>query len=212
MRFRKESMEDRDYYEVLDLQSGADHSMILGAYWHLARKYKAAMDQDAVAGQALEELNRSFAVLGNPEARADYDRTHPRRRPMALAVPPATPETKRVSIEVCFWNLPAWQGMVAATCTFALAATALAAGARPLLVLVLAAVTIVAALLVLPEDILRGGRRPIRQRWRREVSASQLVKSTPKIIARWRNTSVEPDMMPLIDLAKGTKSSSPRSR
>ena len=149
-------MEERDYYEVLQLHPSADHAMMVQAYWHLARKYKIAMDRDAFAEHALEELNRAFGVLGSPELRAQIRQdTSPRHRDYYDA---PKPETKRVSIEVCFWNLPAWQGMLAATCAVALAAVALAAGARPLLVFCLAAATIVAALLVLPRATFSGRR------------------------------------------------------
>ena len=195
-------MEERDYYEVLHLHPSADHTMIVQAYWHLARKYKTAMDQDAFAEHAIEELNRSFAVLGAPESRAEYDRARA-GRPTASGEA-TEPETKRVSIEVSFWNLPAWQGMLAATCTVALAVVALASGAQPLLILGLTAVATAAALLVLPAAVLHRETMPFRTRWRRGLRAAELEKSTSQIIARWRRASGDPDTEgPLAELSKG---------
>jgi len=194
-------MEGRDYYEVLQLHPSADHAMIVQAYWHLARKYKIAMDRDAFAEYAIEELNRSFDVLGSPESRAAYDRA----RAAGLAIEDAPePETKRVSIEVCFWNLPAWQGMLAASATIALAVVALASGAQPLLILGLATIATLAALLVLPAGLLHGGMLPLRRRWRRGICAVELERSTSQILARWRRANGDSHAaMPLVDLSEG---------
>ena len=191
-------MEERDYYEVLQLHPSADHTMIVQAYWHLARKYKIAMDRDGFTEHAIEELNRCFDVLGAPESRAEYDRARAERT--ATSGEALEAETKRVSIEVCFWNLPAWQGMLAAACTVGLAAVALVAGAHPLLVLLLAVATIAAALLVLPHDFLQGGRISIRKRWKRKLCAVELQKSTAQILARWRQA--DGDCHRTIPLAK----------
>jgi curved DNA-binding protein CbpA len=195
-------MEERDYYEVLQLHPSADHAMIVQAYWHLARKYKLEMDRDAFAGHAIEELNQAFDVLGSPDLRAQYDGTRSRK---PSTYPDASEaETKRVSIEVCFWNLPAWQGMLAAACTVGLAAVALVAGAHPLLVFLLAVATIAAALLVLPDDSLQGGRIPVRTRWKRKLRAADFEKSTSQILARWRQAHGDGDAAgPLIELSKG---------
>jgi hypothetical protein len=195
-------MEERDYYEVLQLHPSADHTMIVQAYWHLARKYKIAMDRDAFAGHALDELNRAFQILGSPDLRSQYDRADSRKP--SLHSDASKPETKRVSIEVCFWNLPAWQGMLAAACTVGLAAVALVAGAQPILVFSLAIATIVAALLVLPADLLQGGRIPIRKRWKRKLRAVDFEKSTSQVLARWRQAHGDCDAAgPLVELSKG---------
>jgi len=194
-------MEERDYYEVLQLHPSADHTMIVQAYWHLARKYKIAMDRDGFTEHAIGELNRSFDVLGAPESRAAYDRARAER--VAASGDALEAETKRVSIEVCFWNLPARQGMLAAACTVGLAAVALVAGAHPLLVFILALATIAAALLVLPTDFLQGGRIPIRKRWKRKLRALDLQQSTAQILARWRRADGDCDRaIPLVELSK----------
>ena len=196
-------MEERDYYEVLQLHPSADHTMIVQAYWHLARKYKIAMGRDGFTEHAIEELNRSFEVLGAPESRAEYDRARAGRPAASDAALEA--ETKRVSIEVCFWNLPARQGMLAAACTVGLAAVALIAGAHPLLVFLLAVATIAAALLVLPDDFLQGGRISIRKRWKRTLRPFELQKSTSQILARWRQANGDCDRtIPLVELSKSS--------
>jgi hypothetical protein len=195
-------MEERDYYEVLQLHSSADHAMIVQSYWYLARKYKAGIERDGAAELALEELNRSFDILGDPESRAAYDEARAGKR---AGKETPEPDTKRVSIEVCFWNLPAWQGMVAATGAVALAIVALASGAPPLPTLGLTAIVLAAALLAFPERIpfLRS-RLPMRNRWRRELRASDLERSTSRIISRWRETTPESDSTAIVEFSKGT--------
>ncbi|HUS82971.1 MAG TPA: J domain-containing protein [Dehalococcoidia bacterium] len=195
-------MEERDYYEVLQLHPSADHAMIVQAYWYLARKYKAGMDRDASAEQALQELNRSFDVLGDSESRAAYDEARTGKR---AADETLDPDTKRVSIEVCFWNLPAWQGMLAATGAVALAILALASGAQPLPTLGLTAMVVLAALLALPEHIpFVQGRIPGTKRWRRELRAADLERSTSQIITRWRQTNPQVDGTTIVEFSKGT--------
>jgi curved DNA-binding protein CbpA len=191
-------VEERDYYEVLQLHSSADHAMVVQAYWHLARKYKNAMDGDAFAERALEELNRSFDILGCPESRAAYDEARAVEQRGDEAV---EPETKRVSIEVCFWNLPAWQGILAASATIALAVIALTSGTPLMLVAPLAGVAALAALLALP-SALGSHRMPFRQRWSRRIRAVELERSTAQAVARWRRANGESQKaVSLLDLA-----------
>ena len=201
---------ERDYYEVLQLHPSADPGMILQAYRHLARKYRASMAGNPFAERAMEELDRSFDVLGSPESRAAYDRERTARGTASRAA--RGPDTKRVSIAVSFWDLPAWQGMLAAACVVALAVIALAAGAQPLLVLALTLVATAAALLVLPRRLLREQRFHLRRQWRRELTASDLRASTSRIIGQWRHEHGESDAgVSLVDLMSGDKTGS-RSR
>ena len=178
-------MGERDHYEVLQIHPSADHAMVVQAYWHLARKYKLAMDRDMYAERALQELNESFEVLSSPERRAEYDCACAARR-QALAEEPAV---KRVSIEVAFWHLPAWQGMVAAAAGLALAVLALAADAPPVAVAPLAVVVVAAALLALPERLFAlGSGRSVhfRRRGKRGPRALEVEKATSKFVVRWR--------------------------
>jgi curved DNA-binding protein CbpA len=162
-------MEERDYYEVLLLHPDADHALVVQSYWCLARKYKAAMDLDAFAEHRLVELNRAFEVLGSPDLRAAYDCERAAR---AEANAPEPGITKRVSIEVSFWSLPAWQGMLAATACLGLALVALAAGTTVWAALPLAVIGVGASLVTLPSHFASSNeaRHHLgRQHWRRDL-------------------------------------------
>ena len=183
-------MSGQDYYEVLKIHPSADHEMVAQAYWHLARKYNATSAHDLGATKRLEELNEAFAVLGSPDQRADYNRSRA-ERPAAETEAAAK---RRVTIEVSFWRLPAWQGTIAATAALALATLALVADAPLVITLVFAAIAIAAALLPAREDW-----RPYPSKisdWstqgKRELTALELERSTAAIIARWRESTRSP--------------------
>lgn len=166
-------MEERDYYEVLQLHPDADPTMVMQSYWCLARKYKAAMDADAFMEHALEELNRAFEVLGSADSRIAYDCERARLAEMAAPEPEVT---KRVSIEVSFWSLPAWQGMLAATGSVALTVVALAAGAALWAALPLAVLAVGASLISLPSHFASSAEARHylgRRRWRRDLRVVQ---------------------------------------
>ena len=179
-------MGERDYYEVLGLHPSADHQMVVQAYWHLAHKYKVAMDRDGTVAEAIEELNQSFEVLVSPDKREAYDRARMEGRTDSDAAGQGC-VMKRVSLEVVYWYLPGWRAILAATAALALAATALLAGAQPLVVLALAVLTVGAALFVLPTE---RALSATRTRWlphgRPTASASELERSTAAVIERWR--------------------------
>ncbi len=190
-------MSGRDYYEVLKIDPSADHAMVTQAYWHLARKYNAASGYDLGAKKRLEELNEAFAVIGSPDQRADYNRSRT-ERPAEKAE--AAPK-RRVTIEVSFWRLPAWQGTIAATAALALAALALVAGAPLIVTLVFAAIAVAAALLPAREDwkpypSKMGGWSTQRER---ELTALEIERSTAAIIARWRASTGSEDRAHSLD-------------
>lgn len=178
-------MSDEDYYAILRLQPSADHVMVGQTYWHLARKYQLEMEEDPGAKRRLEELNEAFAVLGNPVERAAYDAA---RAAEAERDRESATHRRRVSIEVSYWRLPAWQGVLAATGGIALAALAFFAGASPAATLALAAVTVTAALLPMRDE----WRPPVREddpwssQGERELKALELERSTAAVVARWR--------------------------
>ena len=182
-------MSGQDYYEVLKIHPSADHEMVAQAYWHLARKYNAASAYDLGAKKRLEELNEAFAVIGSADQRADYNRSRAERPAVETEA-----AKRRVTIEVSFWRLPAWQGTIAATAALALATLALMAGAPLVITMVFGAIAIAAALL------------PVREDWKpypskigdwstqreRELTALELERSTAAIIARWREGTRSP--------------------
>jgi curved DNA-binding protein CbpA len=182
-------MRERDYYEVLQLHPKADHEIVAQAYWHLARKYNLAGAFDVTAKKKLEYLNEAFAVIGSPERRVEYDRWRTERlAATGQLAKDGSPLQKRVTIEVSFWRLPAWQGTIAAIGTLALAVVALLASASPIITLVLAAIAITAALAPTQEEW-----KPLLSnigdwdvRGERELRAHELQQSTSAILARWR--------------------------
>jgi len=182
-------MRERDYYEVLQLDPQADHEIVAQAYWHLARKYNLANAFDVTAKKKLEYLNEAFAVIGSPDRRTEYDRWRTERlAATGRLAKDGKPLQKRVTIEVSFWRLPAWQGTISAIGTLALAVVALLAGASPIIALVLAAIAITAALAPTQEEWkpLLSNIGDWNVRGERELRAHELQQSTSAILARWR--------------------------
>lgn len=67
--------EKRDYYEVLGVSRDADEDALKKAYRTLAKKYHPDMNPgDSEAEQKFKEVNEAYAVLSDPEKRAQYDR------------------------------------------------------------------------------------------------------------------------------------------
>jgi curved DNA-binding protein CbpA len=176
-------MSGEDYYTRLHLRPSADYTMVGQAYWHLARKYHLEMADDVSAKKRLEELNEAFAVLGNAVARSAYDRARAAEVKQGREM-----GQRRVSIEVSYWRLPAWQGVIAATGGVALAALALLAGASLAATLALMVVTVAAALLPARDE----WRVPAHERYgwstagERELRALDLERSTASVVSRWR--------------------------
>jgi molecular chaperone DnaJ len=65
-------MSDRDYYDVLGIAKSADAAALKNAY----RKRAKEVHPDCEGGceDKFKELNEAYAVLGEPERRAQYDR------------------------------------------------------------------------------------------------------------------------------------------
>jgi len=88
-------VENVDLYRVLQVDPQAETEVVEAAYRRLARKYHP--DTREVAGNTtprMQELNGAWAVLRDPERRADYDRTRASRLfafPAAITTVPAAP-------------------------------------------------------------------------------------------------------------------------
>ena len=67
-------MSDRDYYEILGIDKGADDDAIKRAYRTLAKKYHPDLHPgDAEAEANFKEVNEAYSVLSDPDKRAKYD-------------------------------------------------------------------------------------------------------------------------------------------
>ena len=64
----------RDYYEVLGVDRGADDAAIKKAYRSLAKKYHPDMNPNNAEAEAkFKEVNEAYAVLSDPQKKAQYD-------------------------------------------------------------------------------------------------------------------------------------------
>lgn len=193
-------MSKRNYYEVLGLHPSADHLMVVSAYWHLARKYKAAIAHDLRARRKLEELNEAFAVIGCPDQRSEYDLSltgdNPTRRRRFFGGRKREGKgTHRISIEVSYWRLPAWQGMMAATATLAVAALALIAGASVVITLILSVCAVAAALIPTTSDEWKAPGKPQPWGQEREQTTFDLDRAMSATVSKWRQ-DVDPSESP----------------
>src|SRR5688500_4885384 len=66
--------DQKDLYEVLGVDRGADADAIKKAYRKLAMQYHPDRNSDADAAERFKEANRAYEVLSDAEKRARYDR------------------------------------------------------------------------------------------------------------------------------------------
>lgn len=64
----------RDYYEVLGVSRDATEKEIRAAYRRLARRYHPDVCDEPDANERFQEIGEAYAVLSDPERRANYDR------------------------------------------------------------------------------------------------------------------------------------------
>lgn len=65
----------KDYYQILGVSKDASQEDIKKAYRRLARKYHPDLNPgDKAAEEKFKEINEAYAVLGDPQKRAEYDR------------------------------------------------------------------------------------------------------------------------------------------
>ncbi len=67
-------MADKDYYELLGVDRGADADTIKQAYRKLAKKYHPDLHPgDAEAERMFKEVNEAYSVLSDPQKKSNYD-------------------------------------------------------------------------------------------------------------------------------------------
>ena len=64
---------ERDYYEVLGLERGADDASIKRAFRKLAQQYHPDVSADPAAQDRFKEINEAYQVLSDPQGRQAYD-------------------------------------------------------------------------------------------------------------------------------------------
>ena len=67
-------MEQKDYYQILNVEENADAEQIKEAYRQLAFKYHPDRNKEKPdATETMKSVNEAYAVLSNPEKRREYD-------------------------------------------------------------------------------------------------------------------------------------------
>ncbi len=70
-------MNQKDYYEVLEVEKEASPQQIKEAYRRLAFQYHPDRNKETPAGvERMKEINEAYAVLSDPKKRKDYDAFH----------------------------------------------------------------------------------------------------------------------------------------
>ena len=64
----------RDYYEVLEVSSGASDEELKRAFRRQALEYHPDRNKEAGAEEKFKEINEAYQVLSDPEKRTAYDR------------------------------------------------------------------------------------------------------------------------------------------
>jgi curved DNA-binding protein CbpA len=84
----------RSLYDILNVAPGAELVVIEAAYRALMKKYHPDQAAAADGGPSAADINKAFAVLRDPERRAEYDqreRRHQQSIQLAQYHPPAPP-------------------------------------------------------------------------------------------------------------------------
>lgn len=64
---------ERDFYEVLGVERGADDAAIKRAFRKLAQQWHPDVNKEPVAHERFKEINEAYQVLSDPQQRQSYD-------------------------------------------------------------------------------------------------------------------------------------------
>src|SRR5215207_1769604 len=64
---------ERDLYEVLGVERGADDAEIKRAFRKLAQQWHPDVNKEPAAQERFKEINEAYQVLGDPQRRQQYD-------------------------------------------------------------------------------------------------------------------------------------------
>lgn len=64
---------ERDFYDVLGVERGADDAAIKRAFRKLAQQYHPDVSEDPAAQERFKEINEAYQVLSDPQKRQAYD-------------------------------------------------------------------------------------------------------------------------------------------
>jgi hypothetical protein len=95
----------RSYYDVLNVAPDAELVVIEAAYRALMKKYHPDQGKAEAGGASAAEINEAFALLRDPERRADYDKSEWRRQQSVrlAAYPPMRPPPRRSAFGWSGW-------------------------------------------------------------------------------------------------------------
>ena len=65
--------QNRDFYQILGLQKGADTKEIKSGYRKMAKKYHPDANPGVDTTEKFQEINRAYEVLNNPDMKQKYD-------------------------------------------------------------------------------------------------------------------------------------------
>jgi curved DNA-binding protein CbpA len=80
-----------DFYRTLQIDPDAEPEVVAAAYRKLAAKYHPDVNDTPEAQERMRELNVAHEVLGDPNKRAEYDRSRSPRWALPGTVGPAPP-------------------------------------------------------------------------------------------------------------------------